>query len=87
MQNVKNNIQAKRAEHFMTVSESTCTTSKKVLEQVAYITVKKDSPTGVFEVQIIEKVTPNTELLRLEREEFWIRKLATKKPFGMNVLD
>ena len=40
-----------------------------------------------FQVQIIEKVTPNSELLRLEREEFWIRKFATKIPFGMNVLD
>ena len=36
---------------------------------------------------IIEKVTPNTELLRLEREEFWIRKFSTKIPFGLNVLD
>ena len=40
-----------------------------------------------FQVQIIEKVTPNTELLRLEREEFWSRKFSTKIPFGLNVLD
>ena len=40
-----------------------------------------------FQVQIIEKVTPNSELLRLDREEFWIRKFSTKIPFGMNVLD
>ena len=48
---------------------------------------KKGHTNWDFQVQIIEKVTPNTELLRLEREEFWIRKFATKKPFGMNVLD
>ena len=35
-------------------------------------------------VQIIEKVTPNTEFHRLEREDFWIKKLVTKAPFGLN---
>ena len=39
-----------------------------------------------MQVQIIEKVTPNTEH-RLEREEFWIKKFATKLPFGLNTLD
>ena len=33
-----------------------------------------------FQVQIIEKVTPNTDHYRLEREEFWIKKFATKLP-------
>ena len=40
-----------------------------------------------MQVQIIEKVTPNTEHYRLEREEFWIKKFATKLPFGLNTLD
>ena len=31
-----------------------------------------------FQVQIIEKVIPNTDPYRLEREEFWIRKFVTK---------
>ena len=40
-----------------------------------------------MQVQIIKKVTPNTEHYRLEREEFWIKKFATKLPFGLNTLD
>ena len=40
-----------------------------------------------FQVQIIEKVTPNTEMYRLEREEFWIIQFVTKTPFGLNVMD
>ena len=40
-----------------------------------------------MKVQIIEKVTPNTDHYRLEREEYWIRKFITKKPFGLNILD
>ena len=42
---------------------------------------------GYMQVQIIEKVTPNTEFHRLEREEFWIKKLVTKIPMGLNTLD
>ena len=43
-----------------------------------------------FEIIPIEQ-TPilgfktETDLLRLEREAFWIRTLETKKPFGINV--
>jgi hypothetical protein len=40
-----------------------------------------------FKVQIIEKVTPNTPNYRLEREDFWKKKLATKTPFGLNKND
>ena len=39
-----------------------------------------------FQVQIIEKVTPNTELYRLERESYWINKFSTKAPFGLNIM-
>ena len=35
-------------------------------------------------IQVIEKVMPNTPNYRLEREEFWIRKLETQEPNGMN---
>ena len=35
-------------------------------------------------VQIIEKVTPNNDPYRLEREDYWIKKLVTKTPFGLN---
>ena len=31
-----------------------------------------------FRVQIVEKVTPNTEPYRLEREEYWIKKMPQK---------
>jgi hypothetical protein len=37
-----------------------------------------------FKVQIIEKVQPNTLYYRLEIEAFWIKKLATKTPLGLN---
>jgi hypothetical protein len=40
-----------------------------------------------FKVQIIEKVTPNTPTCRLEREDFWIKKLSTKIPLGLNKND
>ena len=37
-------------------------------------------------VQVIEKVTPNSEHLRLQREKYWIEKLDTKVPYGLNRL-
>ena len=40
-----------------------------------------------FKVQIIEKVKPNTPTFRLEREDFWIKKLCTKTPVGLNKND
>ena len=40
-----------------------------------------------FKVQVIEKVTPNTPNYRLEREDYWIKKLATKTPLGLNKND
>ena len=40
-----------------------------------------------MQVQIIEKVSPNTPNYRLEREEMWIKKLSTKTPNGLNKND
>jgi hypothetical protein len=40
-----------------------------------------------FQVQVIEKVSPNTPNYRLEREELWIKKLSTKTPNGLNKQD
>ena len=40
-----------------------------------------------FSIQIIEKVVPESEFLRLERESMWIRKLETKAPRGLNKQD
>ena len=40
-----------------------------------------------FKVQVIEKVSPNTVNHRLEREEFWIKKLGTRAPLGLNKQD
>ena len=37
-------------------------------------------------VKVIEKVTPDSEHLRLQREKYWIEKLGTKIPFGLNTL-
>jgi hypothetical protein len=42
---------------------------------------------GDLKVQVIEKVTPNTPSYRLEREELWIKRLATKFPHGLNKND
>ena len=40
-----------------------------------------------FSIQVIEKVVPESEFLRLERESMWIRKLETKFPRGLNKKD
>ena len=37
--------------------------------------------------KIIERVTPNFAFHRLEREDFWIRKLETKSQHGLNLND
>ena len=39
-----------------------------------------------LQVQVIEKVTPDSEHLRLQREKYWIEKLDTKVPYGLNRL-
>ena len=39
---------------------------------------------GDMKIQIIEKVFPNNEPFRLERERYWIEKLKTKDPHGLN---
>ena len=48
---------------------------------------QKDHAHLDLQVQIIEKVTPNIDHYRLEREEYWIKKFATKLPFGLITLD
>ena len=68
-----------------------------MMEHLNYIYNKKEA-TGIhftsqnhnhndFKVQIIEKVTPNTPSYRLEREEFWMKRLVTKTPHGLNKYD
>ena len=37
-------------------------------------------------VQVIEKVTPDSVTLREQREKYWIEKLDTKKPYGLNTM-
>jgi hypothetical protein len=37
-----------------------------------------------FNVQVIEKVSPNTVNYRREREKYWIKTLGTKTPLGLN---
>ena len=37
-------------------------------------------------VKVIEKVTPDSEFLRLQREKYWIHRLETKTPRGMNTM-
>ena len=38
-------------------------------------------------VTVIEKVIPNTNNYRLEREDWWIKTLKTKQPKGLNIND
>ena len=40
-----------------------------------------------FRAMVIEKVIPNDGAWLLEREEMWIRRLGTKKPYGLNRID
>ena len=40
-----------------------------------------------LQLQIIEKVSPNTPNYRLEREDQWIKRLSTKTPNGLNKYD
>jgi ribosomal protein L31 len=40
-----------------------------------------------FQVQVIEKVSPNTPNFRLEREDMWIKRLSTKTPHGLKKQD
>ena len=39
-----------------------------------------------FKVQVIERVMPNDKFYRLEREDFWMKKLNTMNPIGLNVM-
>ena len=38
-----------------------------------------------FKAQVIERMIPNTKFYRLEWESFWIKKLDTINPRGLNV--
>jgi hypothetical protein len=71
---------------------------KERIKEHLYNILQKKEVTGVhyslpghshwnFKVQIIERVTPNTPTYRLEREDHWIKKLATKIPLGLNKND
>jgi hypothetical protein len=71
---------------------------KERIKEHLYNMLQKKEVTGVhyslpghshwnFKVQIIERVTPNTPTYRLEREDHWIKKLATKIPLGLNKND
>ena len=71
--------------------------SDRIKEHLNNICLKKES-TGIhytsnnhnhydMQIQIVEKVSPNTPNYRLEREEFWIKRLSTKTPFGLNKID
>ena len=37
-------------------------------------------------VQVIEKVIPDSEAFRELREKYWMEKLDTKKPYGLNTV-
>jgi desmoglein 4 len=76
-------------------------TGRRVVDRIKehlYCIRKKKEATGIhfstgnhsnsdMRVQVIEKVMPNTVNMRLERESFWINKLATKSPQGLNKND
>ena len=76
-------------------------TGRRLVDRIKehlYCIKKKKEATGIhfstgnhsnsdMRVQVIEKVMPNTVNMRLERESFWINKLATKSPQGLNKND
>ena len=69
--------------------------SDRIKEHIYDIKNNKDKISGIhynspghslanFRVEIIEKVIPNTTHILLEREKFWIQKLNTVIPHGLN---
>jgi hypothetical protein len=46
-----------------------------------------NEPHHYTQVQVVEKVIPNIPQYRLEREDYWIRKLNSKAPVGLNKYD
>ena len=49
-----------------------------------YKNSKKCDSNRDLKFQIIERIYPNEDLMRLHREKFWIDKLDVKEPNGLN---
>ena len=49
-----------------------------------YKNSKKCDPNKEMKFQVIEKVYPNEDHMRLHREKYWIDKLDTMEPNGFN---
>ena len=70
----------------------------RIKEHSSNIRYKKETTTALhynsnghtldnLRVQVIERVVPSTPEMLLEREHYWIQRLQTKLPHGLNTLD
>ena len=60
--------------------------SVRAREKTVGIHFSTDCSSEHLKMQIIEKVFPNNEPFRLEREKYWIGKLRAKEPHGLNIV-
>ena len=78
------------------VGQSGRTFYDRIMEYLRYIRHGKNALGEHFDkgkceskfllVQVIEKVTPNSEHMRLQREKYWIQRLDTKVSRGLNTM-
>ena len=58
--------------------------SVRAKEKTIGIHFSSDCNSDDMKMQIVEKVFPNNDPFRLERERYWINTLRTKDPQGLN---
>jgi hypothetical protein len=68
-----------RKKEFMNISMPFTTIIQPLLENISTF-VRHHSE---MKVQVTEKVTPNHHQYRLERKDFWIKKMNSKTPNGL----
>ena len=63
---------------------TTLGTSETRLKPQANTSIVEVIPIGISSFILLKKVVPNTEEMRLRREDYWINLLQTKEPSGLN---
>ena len=91
---IESDLYRKKCDRVQYVGESERSCVTRCGEHLYYIKSNKEATGSHFnskghthenmEIQIIEKVYPNSKDFRLERESYWINKLRTKNANGLN---